>query len=508
MNKKLLTEITYFFIVFIFFLVISIYLFQDYINTHWTTSFDQEMALVYNALLFNSGIEQEMTDHSAYFTILFTSFFMKVLNFFGLNEVYKFSQISIFSLNQIFQQNVYYLRLLSVLIHALSFLFTTYFFLNFFKDKILSFLLSIAVFFLYGNLSLIYGVRPELISYLFLISSLIFIFRFLEKSKIFDLFLFFFLILCSILNKLQVIFYFPFILFFSYFHLKTIYSTNIFYKLDIKKEKILNYVFIFLFLYISLKSLVFLRDYKTWIFLLILISILNFFFYKICARKNLSDNLVILNLCLIFSYIFFNLLVFLHPSASIVSINNTIFSVIKTASQYNSNISSLSLSAIDFLINLAVLFIKNIISIYEIMFSSINSYSAIILISLTLFIINLKKFTNKDKLIILSLLISFFSIFLINLLRGNFLNYYIYSDYILVFMAGIIFIKINKNFIYLMAILIISINVYLNIEIQFKNINNNSSKLCLELNEESNNYFETWNRKIPREKFDNYCLKF
>ena len=76
MKKKLLTEIAYFFFIFIFFFIISIYFFQDYLNSHWTTSYDQETALAYNALLFNSGIEQEMTDHSAYFTILFTSFFL------------------------------------------------------------------------------------------------------------------------------------------------------------------------------------------------------------------------------------------------------------------------------------------------------------------------------------------------------------------------------------------------------------------------------------------------
>ena len=149
----------------------------------------------------------------------------------------------------------------------------------------MSLLLGIIVFFLYGNLSFIDGVRPELISYIFLISSLIFIFIFLEKNNLINLFLFFLLIFCSILNKLQVIFYFPFILFFSYFHLKKFYSTNIFNKLDIKKEKLLIYIYMFLLIFISLKSLIFLRDFKTWIFLILLISIINLFFYKISSKK-------------------------------------------------------------------------------------------------------------------------------------------------------------------------------------------------------------------------------
>lgn len=508
MKKKLLNKIIYFFFISTFFFSASVFLFQDYLNSHWTASFDQEIALAYNALLFNSGIEQEMTDHSAYFTILFTSFFYKILNFIGLNDVYKFSQITELNLNQIFEQNVYYLRLLSIFIHAFAFLATTYFFLNYFKDKFFSFFLAVIVFFLYGNLSLIYGVRPELISYLFLISSLIFIFRFLEKNNILNLFLFFLLIFCSILNKLQVIFYFPFILLFSYFNLKTIYSTNIFNKLNIRKDKILSYIFIFLFLYISLKSFVFLRDYKTWIFLLLLILIINIFFYKISSKKDISDNLIVLNLCFIFSYIFFNLLVFLHPSASLVSINNTIFSVIKSASQYNSDISSSSLSMLDFLTNLFLLFIKNLFLIFKIFFETINSYFLILIVFVILFLFTHRKFSNKEKFLILSLLISYLSIFGINLLRGNFPYYYIYNDYILVFLAGIIFYKLNKNLTYLITIGLIFLNVYINFDKKFKEITDNSPTLCKELNYNPNNYFETWHKKIPVEKFNDYCLNY
>ena len=509
MKKKLLTEIAYFFFIFIFFFIISIYFFQDYLNSHWTTSYDQETALAYNALLFNSGIEQEMTDHSAYFTILFTSFFYKILNFVGLNDVYKFSQIAELNLNQIFQQNVYYLRLLSILFHVFAFLVTTYFFLNYFKDKILSFFLGTMVYFLYGNLSLAYGVRPELISYLFLIFSLIFIFRFLEKSNIFDLFLFFLFILFSIFNKLQVIFYFPFILFFSYFHLKTIYSTNIFYRLNIKKEKILSYIFIFLISYISLKSLIFLRDYKTWIFLLLLISIINLFFYRVSSKKNISDNLILLNLCLIFSYIFFNLLVFLHPSGSLLSINKTIFSVVKSASQYNDEISSISISSINFLMNLLSLFLKNILLIYEIIFKSINSYSIIIFTFLIFFILNFKRYTNKEKKIILSLLFSFFLIFSINLLRGDLLQYYIYFDYIIVFLVGIILVKFKKKISYLLVVALVSSTVYFNFDKKFIHMNDKSLILCKELNENvNNNYFKTWHKKIPIKKFHDYCLNY
>lgn len=193
MKKIYRLEIFYFFFIFTFFLSISTFFSKEYLLSHWTASADQEIVLTYNALLFNSAIEQEFTDHSAYFTILFTSFFYKILNFFGLNDIYKFSQISELVLTQIFEQNIYYLRFLSIFFHVFASLATTYLFYNFFKNKFFSLFLGIIVFFLCGNLSLIYSVRPELISYLFLIFSLIFVFRFFERNKLINLFFFFFL---------------------------------------------------------------------------------------------------------------------------------------------------------------------------------------------------------------------------------------------------------------------------------------------------------------------------
>ena len=149
-----------------------------------------------------------------------------------------------------------------------------------------------------------------------------------------------------------------------------------------------------------------------------------------------------------------------------------------------------------------------VISIYELIFKSINPYSISILILFILYVSNLKKFNNKEKIIILSLLISFFSIFAINLIRANFLIYYIYIDYILVFLIGLVLIKINKNIGYLIAVFIIFINIYFKYDQQFITQNNNSINLCKEFNENPNNFLITWHKKIPKEKFHAYCLKY
>ena len=67
-------------------------------------------------LYFNSGIQQEYTDHSIILQF-YLHLFYKILNFLGINEIYKFSQIHNASLNEIFEQNIYYLRLFSILTH-------------------------------------------------------------------------------------------------------------------------------------------------------------------------------------------------------------------------------------------------------------------------------------------------------------------------------------------------------------------------------------------------------
>ena len=509
MQKEILKEILYYFFITLLFSIITIFFYQDYIEKHWTASFDQETVIVYNALLFNSGLEQEFTDHSAYFTILISSFFLKILNIFGINEIYKFSQISSLNLTEIFELNIYYLRILSIINCIIGSIITAYFFVYYFKDKILSLLLSLIAFMLYGNLSLIYGVRPEQISFIFLILSLVFLLKFLDKKNLINLCLFFILMFCSILNKLQVIFYLPFVLLFSYFKLRNSFSTNILKQLNLINKNLLIYIFSFIFLYLSLRSLVFLRDYKTWLFLIFLIMFINIFFYKISNKINISENLVVLNFCLIFSYIFFNSLVFLHPSASLDSINTTIFSVIKSATQYTTAISLTSFSIFDFLNNLFIHFFKNILLIYDVFLRSINSYSIIISLILICLIINFKKYNENEKKIIYSLLFSFISIFSINLFRGYMPNYFIYFDYILILLVGVSLIKFGKYLSYFAAIILVLSNFYLNFENQFdKTLQDKSKFLCDEFKINDNNYFETFHKKIPNEKFVNYCLNF
>ena len=75
-KKELLGKIFNFIVIYTLFLI-TILFFANYfgLDRHWSTWYDHELTMTYNALLFNSGIEHEQVNHSGYFTILFLSIF-------------------------------------------------------------------------------------------------------------------------------------------------------------------------------------------------------------------------------------------------------------------------------------------------------------------------------------------------------------------------------------------------------------------------------------------------
>ena len=85
------TTFNFFLILLSFITFISLsYFYLEFFNTnrHWSSRFDQELTFAYNALLFNSGIKHEFIDHSAYFTILFLSIFIRVAELLNIIDFY------------------------------------------------------------------------------------------------------------------------------------------------------------------------------------------------------------------------------------------------------------------------------------------------------------------------------------------------------------------------------------------------------------------------------------
>ena len=508
MKNKFFNEAFFLLFLILFYYSISFFYAQQHLNAHWTAVYDHEMLLVYNSLLFNSAIEQELTDHSGYFTILSTSFYFKILNFFNLIEIYKFSQIYDYNLTQIFGNSIYHLRVFSVYIVVITLITATYLFNILFKNKIFSFFLVIILFFLYGNLSILSNTRTEQFSILFILFSLIGLFNFFEKNKFIYFVIFLFFLFCSILNKSQVIYYFPIILLYSFYFNQKPISFDLNLPDKVNKNKLLIYIFTFFFIFLTLKSLVFLRDYKSWIFLISIFLVLNFFFFKISDQKKRVDNIIIFNISIITSYIFFNIIVFLHPSASLISLEKTIFAVVKYTSIYNSDISNVSF--FEFIFNIIKILLVNFIYLLNKFFFSINSYSIILIGTIIIFSLNLKIYSKNDKKIIALLLFSIFAIFSINLIRGDQPQYYSYIDYIMVILLGFVLKDLNKRisicFLTTFVILIFYLNIYKNsINPKKKVYSDQAVSICNDYRNNENNFLTTWHKKIPLEKFEEFC---
>ena len=253
----------------------------------------------------------------------------------------------------------------------------------------------------------------------------------------------------------------------------------------------------------------FLRDYKSWIFLIAILSFLNFFFLKISNKKKRINNVLILNYSIIVSYFFFNIIIFLHPSASLVSLEKTIFAVIKYTSLYNSDISNVSF--FEFLLNLIKILLVNFTYILNKFFFSINSYSIILFGSMIIFFLNLKLYSRSDKKVIVALVFSFFGIFSINLIRGDFPQYYSYIDYVIVMLLGFVLKDLKKKFsicyLTIFIILVFYLNIYKNQINPLKKVYSDQTvSICNDYRINENNFLTTWHKKIPLDKFEDFCF--
>ena len=520
MKNRLFNELIYIFLITCFFIFLSFYYANQFnLERHWSSKHDLESVLTYNALLFNSSIEQEFVDHSGYFSILISSLYLKVLGFLGVIDIYKISQIKGLGLDEIFQDAVVHLRILSTVINAFISVAITYFFYLIFKRKFYSFILGVSVFFLYGNIELLTNFRTETFSILFLIFSLIAIKKFFEKNKIIYFISFFFFLFCSILNKNLVILYIPVILFFTYFINENKLSFNISLFNNLDKNKMIFQIFLFLFIFITLKSLVFGRDFRTWVFLIILISMINFYFYKISNKLSLKNNIILFNFSLIIGYIFFNIIVFLHPSASLVSLNKTIFQVItQMVSHATSEIRSTT-TLLALLTSLAGLFLENTLRMVDIFILTINKYSfpyfnpylIIFLSSICLFIVKLKNFNSRDKKILISIFFTFFIINEINFLRGVARYYFGYFDYLIILFLGLILNKFSKSTSLFLASIILVITFYSShnqVFIKYALPFENKKLLCGLSSQEQKNrpsFLQNYHQLIPESVMKSYC---
>jgi len=470
------------------------------IDRHWSSVYDNEITMAYNALLFNSAKLQEFTDHSGYFTILFLSIFFKILSFFDFLTIYKitlFNQSN--NLDQDLQNIIYFTRLFGMLSVSLFCLVAFWTFELFSKNKFFSFLITIILFLSLGTHNHFFQLRNELFSMIFFIMSFFSLsLFFLEKKNFITKYLiFFFLFLfCAILNKAQAFFYLPFILLIIHFikSEKKVYFYFDNYKF-LENKNASNYLYAFVILYFTLKLFTGTTSFLSIIFISLNILFINIFFY-IDLKKNGSDinkNLKIINFLLLISYIFFKFILSAHPSTNEVAFNNTFTDIINNTFRYTSTFSE-DKSILYLILDVFIIFKQELFTT----FSNINYYSFLISTSMLLNFVNIK---NKQSIFFnLSCIFSFFLITSINGLRGSNSSYYIFSDFFLILSFTSFSNIFNKKF-YVLLIPILVIIYFLNYPI-IKGIILPQDKIQVLCND---TYFYDWHKNISPQRFKQFC---
>lgn len=469
--------ISTFFILIVFF-VLKI---SNFSERHWTSFYDHEITLLYNSLLFNSGIKHEYVDHSGYFTILFLSIFLKIIEFLNFINISSFTDFSREeNIDENFQSLIIFTRIFAALSVSIFLILIHYIYYFFSKNNFLSVILTIITFSSLGSIMHTIQLRTEVVAMIFFLLAFINLRLFFNKNKFYYFILFLLFFYCSVLNKSQVFLFLPVILILAKL------NENNFDEINTNEYKFLEnkyFKFIIIGIFISYLLLKFLStpqsNILSPIFIILMVLFINVFFYY-CFKKNqlnLEKNLVIINFSIIFVYFIFKNFLFIHPSTNELAFVNT-FTNVMTNTKYIS-------SKLEFLT--FILLNKNQL--------------ILLLISILLSVVLKKKIGNEIFKFNLLCLFVFIYISLIHLLRPN-MYYLIFSEFFLLlsFCGYGKYLNLRNYYIptiFAVIILVLQIqeiNNYLN---TIKH--NQISKLC------NDTYLYDWHKKINKKKFKKFC---
>ena len=180
---------------------------------HWSAQWDLDFWYIYNASLMSSGIEQEWYDHPATTILSLYSFFYKIYSLFDHSFIYKINEIMESSDPDLVLQKLYFVTRIFDSINIILIIFFT-----FKVSKILSsnnfyaYFLTLTLIFsaaFFNNLSLL---GPEDWAILFFLISFYYFLRFFIESKITFLILSGIFFLFSFFSKISILFLFIFII--------------------------------------------------------------------------------------------------------------------------------------------------------------------------------------------------------------------------------------------------------------------------------------------------------
>jgi hypothetical protein len=97
---KLNTFLTKYFFQLVIFIILFYFVFQLNYYRHWTSIDDQDLTLIHNSLLLNSGNKSEYQDHPGHTQILIMSLWLNILKFLNVIKVSSYSDVKIYDITK------------------------------------------------------------------------------------------------------------------------------------------------------------------------------------------------------------------------------------------------------------------------------------------------------------------------------------------------------------------------------------------------------------------------
>lgn len=493
-------------IILFLFICLTILHFSQLYSQHWSAVLDQDLIIIYNSLLFTSGLEQEYIDHPAFTTFLFHGFFYNILSFI-LNISKNINQILNSNETENLLQNYFFIsRTLNFLINI---------FLIFILSKVLKkiniyrnirYLFLIIFVISSGYISSFFFLRSEVLSLtLFLVSAYFILLN--DKNLLLNSFISGVFFCLAMLSKIQIIFLFPYLL--TIIALKN--------NINLTSKKFLNiYLTIFIFfafiIYICIQYYLqsFPRFKNNHFMDLIFFALLFIYFFIISSfSKNTKNNLIVLSTFLN-GFVSLIILLLILDFISLIYVNDFIFLRLSNPIHYMTEFTGTF--ATD---NINIEYLKKIFfklfSNYKFSFVELILISGVVILS-----------AKENKYVII-----FFIIFIFNSLIVNYRYlpvYHIY--YMFLYLAVLSFcyksLKLKNTYsityLFLFFVILNSFNLFIvsednntkltkifNRDLGMKNVCEEIKNIKISNSYENVEYIKYWHSKIDEKKILKIC---
>ena len=430
----------------LFFLIIFFLHFYQLLHQHWSGVLDQDLVIIYNSILLNSGLEQEYRDHPAFTTFLINSLIYKFLNIFSNTPSTIDIILNTSNINEIFQYYFYLSRTINFFCNLLLILFFCKILKKLNVIIEIRFLICLIFITSIGYIWSFFVIRSENISLLFLILAINSALS-KNRNKILNFFIAGIFFAFAMLAKIQIIFLALYLIYLIP-NIKQNDRYNVTHNNYLKNYLLLSLLFFFLSyfvfqIYIQKFPRFQSNTYLDLVFFTL--SFLGFIFYFYFS-KNFKENILIFS-SMINGFFCLILLIFFLDKINVLQVNDFIFLRITNPIHYMTEFMG---NKTDVPVNFDYI-LKNI----KLFFSDYQFNKIELLLLISLILVNLK---NRSINFIIIL------IFFINALVMNFRfhsTYYLFYIFIYLILFIEMLKKVNTKlsirFTYI-AIVVFSIN--------------------------------------------------